>query len=185
MPKKITALAAALFAAAVMAGCSSGDEASRASTPAAEIHLSRSKDYTDLTALAADSTAVVKVTAGSSTGRSLNDVPTTVTQVRVNEVVSGTLSTHVLSIQQLGNSRTRIDDAAPILKKGQDYLLFVRPFHLTAADDTGLYSITGGRGEYVYDRNRGDYRLEGGETAQLPAGLSASQVSEVGALPLA
>jgi hypothetical protein len=176
---------AVLLAAGAVTGCSIGADTPGQGPQTGEIHLSRTEDYADLTELAAASSAVVKVKVRASAGDSLNGIPTTVTTVRVIEVVSGDVPGSELSIQQFGNAETRVDQTAPILQSGHEYLLFVKPFHLKRGNNTGLYTITGDRGEYRYDEQHGDYRLKGGEEVRLPATLSTAEVKKVRELPLA
>ncbi|MEU9336550.1 hypothetical protein AB0D49_25825 [Streptomyces sp. NPDC048290] len=178
----------AILLATVTAGtaCSSSKgEDSEGKAATTRIHLSRAVEYTELTGLAANSSAVVKVTAGTATGGEINGVPTTVTEVRVTQLVSGEIPGDTLSVQQFGNGETIVENSAPILKQGNEYLLFVRPFHFEESDETGLHSITGGRGEYVYDKERDTYRLQGGEDARIPPTLSSSEIAKISRLPLA
>ncbi|MFE0200601.1 hypothetical protein ACFW0I_33330 [[Kitasatospora] papulosa] len=180
MKSRKLAVLAACAVVALTSGCGAagGDpQAHEASRTA--LHASRVKDYNTFAELKQDSVAVVKVTATGSAERSLSSVPTTVTTVAVDDVLWGNSPAQSLSIQQLGRSNMDLEDTGAILEKGQQYILFVEPFHMTPGDDTGLYQITGGQGVYRLNKAGSDYMFAGGGKPKLPKQFVASAAGDV------
>lgn len=173
-------IAVVAVAGSAVAGCgaSSGGASGRHGQSATEIHLSRVKDYADLSSLAKDSSVIVRAVAGNSTSATANGAPTTTTEVSVEQVVHGDLAVKSLRIQQVGDRRTVVDNGAQVLEKGGEYLLFLNPFHMTPGDETGLYVMTGSLGEFRAKARGGSYAFQGGEESRLPSAISVQDVRD-------
>ncbi|MFE9381002.1 hypothetical protein [Streptomyces sp. NPDC006855] len=177
--RKIAALTAC--AVAVLAsGCSAADGGSQPREGGRiALHASRVKDYNTFAELRQDSVAAVRVTVADSAEQSLNTVPTTVTNVTVDGALWGKVPVKSLAIQQLGRSNMDLKDTGAILKKGEQYILFIKPFHMTPGDDTGLYQITGEQGAYRLNKKNSAYEFAGGGKPKLPKYFAVSAAGSV------
>jgi hypothetical protein len=135
------------------------------------LHADRVKEYQSLEELKRDSTVVVRATAGDATVESLNGIPVTITTVKVSDTRWGKLTSKTLSVLQVGDDSVLSDDFAQVLKKGAEYIMFLKPYHLVPGDSTGRYIVTGDQGVYALDGQGGNYRFAGGGEPQLPASI--------------
>jgi len=135
------------------------------------LHANRIKEYRSLEELKRDSTVVVRATAGDATVESLNGIPVTVTTVKVSDARWGKLPLTTLSVLQMGDDTVVSDDFAQILKKGSEYIMFLKPYHLVPGDNTGRYIVTGDQGVYALDDQGAGYQFVGGGAPQLPASI--------------
>lgn len=172
--RKIAATIAGTIAVLSASGCGTGS-ATFSGNEKPILHASRVKDYNNLAELKQDSVAIVQVTASRAEQKSLNDIPTTLTNVSVDEVLWGNLPERSLSIQQLGRMDMDLHDTGSLLENGKSYLLYVKPFHMSPGDNTGLHQITGGQGVYEFDAAKSEYRFIGGGTPDLPKRITANE----------
>ncbi|OCC09513.1 hypothetical protein [Streptomyces sp. PTY087I2] len=179
--KSVKAIALSVCATALLAtGCGavgSGGDAQEASRSA--LHVSRVKDYDSFAELRQDSIAAVKVTVKGNEEEALNEVPTSVTTVTVDEVLWGKSPAKSFPVLQLGRAGMDLEDTGAILVKGQRYILFVKPFHLKPGEATGLYQITGSQGVYRFDGEGGGYAFAGGGHPRLPERFTSHQADIV------
>lgn len=173
--RKIVATVAGTIAVLSASGCGTGS-ATPSDNEKPILHASRVKDYDTLAELKQDSVAIVQVTASRAEQKSLNDIPTTLTSVSVDEVLWGKLPERSLSIQQLGQMGMDLHDTGSVLENGKSYLLYVKPFHMSPGDDTGLHQITGGQGAYEFDAAKNEYRFIGGGAPGLPKRITVNDV---------
>lgn len=171
-----------LVALALITGCSSNGSETRTESKQV-IHALVERDYKSVAELERDSTLQVRVTAGASKVRKLNDVPFTITDVKVNEVLGGKMSAKTLSVQQLGSHQVESPGTSQLLAKGQDYLLFLEPYHLVPGDNTGLYIITGDQGIYSHSSKSGKYEFAGVSHSSVPKTLGSKDIASIRQTP--
>ncbi|WP_147339399.1 hypothetical protein [Actinomadura spongiicola] len=142
------------------------------------LHASRVKDYNSLAELRGDSTAIIRGTAGASTVQKINQIPATTTSVRVSSKLWGSLPAKNISVLQIGQAGMALHDTSQILQHGQEYLLYVKPFHLTPGDNTGRYIITGSQGIFKKD-GTGGYTFAGAGEPALPKRIAATEMNKL------
>ncbi|MFG1803072.1 hypothetical protein ACGFI4_23300 [Micromonospora carbonacea] len=172
-------LALVVVAAALLAGCGSASDGGSAAQPEGQTELSASrvKDYASLAELRAESTAIVRGTVESSTGDKLNDLPVTISKLRVKKVLWGKVPSDVLAVQQAGDETMKLHDTGAILAKDREYLLFVKPFQLTPGKDTGRWLITGDQGTFARSDDGVTFEFAGaGDPPELPRTLRVTAV---------
>ncbi|MFI9643086.1 hypothetical protein ACIG87_24045 [Micromonospora sp. NPDC051925] len=172
-------LALVVIAAALLAGCGSAPGSEIAAQPEGQTDLSASrvKDYATLAELRAQSTAIVRGTVESSTRDKLEDLPVTISKVRVREVLWGKVSSDVLAVQQVGDETMKLHDTGAILAKDREYLLFVQPFQLKPGELTGRWLITGDQGTFARSSDGHTFQFAGaGDPPELPRTVSATAV---------
>ncbi len=168
-----------LSATLVLAACSAAPQNSPAPATGGnkELHVSRAEDFTSIAELTRASTAVIKGTAGTATVETVNGVPFTVTQIKVDEVLSGMLTAAEIPLKQIGSTQVGSRDTSSLLTEGGQYLIFLRPFYWTPGDNTGQYTITGDRGLYELDAKAQQYSFRGGVDSPLPGALTTESVN--------
>lgn len=173
--KKIALLAGL---ALLVSGCSSVQHEVADEKPAVKgaLHASLVRDYADLGSLERDSTAIVKASPTTSRIIDLNGIPATVTTMSITRVISGAVPSDSIPVLQIGQQGMSLEDTSKIVRRDRDYLMFVKPYHLTPGDSTGLYIITGERGIYEYDKVSARYRFAGGHSDHLPESLGKEQI---------
>lgn len=172
-------LALVVVAAALLAGCGSAPGGEIAAQPEGQTELSASrvKDYTSLAELRAESTAIIRGTVESSTRDKLEDLPVTISKVRVREVLWGKVPSDVLAVQQAGDETMQLHDTGEILAKDREYLLFVKPFELKPGEHTGRWLITGDQGTFARSNDGSTFQFAGaGSPPELPKTLRATAV---------
>lgn len=138
--------------------------------------------YSTFAALRADSSAIVKVTAGEQHLGEIGALPITVTSATVTKVIWGErASGAAIEIRQLGTPEI-VGNMSKILEPGAEYLVFLVPS--TGADDAApsRYLIAGDVG--VYQLQGDQYVLRGGNVPpkgnnSLPATLQATTAEAV------
>ncbi|WP_131745810.1 hypothetical protein [Frankia sp. Cppng1_Ct_nod] len=173
-----SAVALSLFiAAAACAGTSTSEQVTRPAD-GRYIEMSREKTYTSLDQLTADSDAVARVKTTSKTAVvEVDNIPFTITDVRVTEVLRGSLPDSI-RIRQTGTSDTRYQDSgssettrSPVLHSSTTYLLFLDRFNRPGEDVTNQYVIVGVAAGIF--REEGDQALlQDNESPNLPATVS-------------
>lgn len=126
------------------------------SEPAAKVHLSRTAPYASLRAMAKGASAVVEVAVdGPGVVQTVGNVPFTVTEVRVTEVLHGTIDDPVVRLRQLGSTQSGggLVPEGELVKAGERYVAFVTPFAFADGRPTGQYVVVGAW--------QGLYRVEG------------------------
>lgn len=111
------------------------------------------RTYDSLEALEADASDVVVVEPTVSSrveyiGGSLNSEPTpfTVTTARVTGVLSGDLAVgDMVEVRQFGDDAEYAVNAAPLLREGSEYLLYLKPWERISSAETGQHVIVGGQ----------------------------------------
>jgi len=145
----------------------------QASMSKSVIEVHRVQSYRSLAGLAADSNAVIMVTA---TNRQSVDyvgpTPFTVTVARVDKSLRGSISGGVVRIRQIGvpNGPT-IVGAPPLLAPGQSYVAFLQRFTFGVGRETDQYVITGGGAGLFLRDGDGLTRLDR-DSVQLPKRLT-------------
>jgi hypothetical protein len=100
--------------------------------------------YHSIGQLAADSRAVIVLTAtATASGESVQGIPYTVTQARVERVIRGELQGSTVRIRQLGGTGVTVEGGSPILKSGRTYLAFIEPFTFGPGAETDQWVIVG------------------------------------------
>lgn len=173
----VVVIAVTLLAAA----CGGESPATKASDPSAVessstsartatgLHVSRVRSYGSLRALAADSSEVVEVVAGTATEEVVNTVPFIITEVKVTRSFRGEARIgDVLKVRQTGTVAVRSEDLPPVMTSGRTYLLFLTPF--TNPDPTGEMTIVGLAGIFEFDGGKA-IRLDP-SSVELPSGIS-------------
>ncbi|MFI0795005.1 hypothetical protein ACH4OY_20305 [Micromonospora rubida] len=176
MLKKLALIA---VTAAFLAGCGSTPDGGTAAQPEGKTDLSASrvKDYASPVELRAESTAVVRGTMESSTKDKLNNLPVTISKVRVQHVLWGKVPSDVLAVQQVGDETMKLHDTGAILGKDREYVLFVKPFQLAPGKDTGRWLITGDQGTFARSSDGATFEFAGaGNPPELPRTLRTTVV---------
>lgn len=160
--------------------------------PTATMSGSRAVVYTDIAGLWADSTYIVRGTAtdavesGGAPGPITDEpvapaLPWTVTSFEIDEVLlardgAATLDAGgTIDIRQLGNSEVIMEDGAPILGSGAEYVLFVEPFELEPGEPTSDYVITGAAGAYGV-ADDGSLTALDAQSEALPSGITEAEL---------
>lgn len=171
MIRKFIVIAAILGAVSACGSPGSASENDGSDKATVRLHADRAKEYQSIQELKNDSSMVVKAIAGEATVENLNGIPVTITKVAISRTQWGKAPAKSLSVLQFGSNAVISEDFAQILKKGSEYILFLKPMHFVPGDDTGRYLITGSQGAYLLDGHRADYRFIGGGTPKLPASI--------------
>jgi hypothetical protein len=115
-----------------------------ASACTATVSGSRTRIYHSIAQLDADSVGVALVRAtGTQTVERVAGIPFTVTTVSVVNVLRGSLSGPSVKVRQLGGPGVAVDEGAPLLQAGRDYVLFLQPFSFGPGQSTDQYTVTG------------------------------------------
>ncbi|WP_157630699.1 hypothetical protein [Kribbella catacumbae] len=136
------------------------------------------KSYSTFAALRADSSAIVKVTAGERKTSEVDGLPVTVTTATVNKVVWGELAGGpVIELRQVGNTDTVGVNTSRLLESGGEYLVFVVPSTGATDASPNRYLIAGEAG--VYQLQADQYVFRGGNvppggSRPLPATLQGA-----------
>ena len=144
------------------------------------IEAARVKFYHSIQELNADAVAVVRITATST--RSVEQsrtTPFTVTVVKVDRVLRGSVASPTIKLRQLGSpsGAIHIEDAGPLVQPGWSYVVFLIRFTYGPGRDTGqYYPVGGGAGVYL-DENGMLKRLDP-QSPDLPAALSEAELQQ-------
>ena len=129
-------------------------EQSAGATSASKIQVSQVLRYDSLDQIQRDSSAVLLVSPKSARADTLNGIPITLTDVAITASITGSVEASTITIQQFGTATTSSPQTSELLEFGQQYLIFVQPFHLIDGDKTGRFVITGDQGVYVLRKNQ-------------------------------
>lgn len=141
------------------------------STQTRQLEGSAVRGYESIAEVLAETEAIVVGTAGESRVETIGPVPFTVTEVKVDDRVSGPSSETVL-VRQTGDESTFLSSGTPLLVSGNRYALFLEPFYFEPGKDTGQQVIVGWG---AWEENDGEFRLHMLEPDQVPVkGLPAT-----------
>jgi hypothetical protein len=119
--------------------------------PAGKLEGSKVKFYRSLRELAAESTLVLRVRIQGTRTDDLNlDTPWTLATVEALSSYKGETPRSALTVRQLGNT-TWVPDDLPLLRTGQEYILFLSPFEWSAGKPSGEWVIQGAAGSYRFE----------------------------------
>lgn len=138
---------------------------------------SRVSLYGSMKDMAKDSTVVVRATAvDTPVVEKIGKVPFTVQTVKVSESFQGSTPGALLKVRQVGDTVvTGGDEFAPLLKTGNEYILFLSPFYLNGKTDQ--YNATGGAGVFLANADGTASRLDK-MSEQLPQKITAATVRQ-------
>jgi hypothetical protein len=142
-----------------------------------QIGGSRVESFHSLASLRQRATAVVKVrvTKQSSDDGSSTSSPFTVSTVSVERAAPASAVPETILVRQLGTANTTSDDLPPVMQVGNEYILFVQPFHFTPTDSTGQYIPVGSIGVYIRDAD-GNFGRQDPGSPDLPAKASETSL---------
>lgn len=149
----------------------------------------RVESYSTIQQLLAQSIAVVRVTATTPSVVEVVTVvvPTigvldvssaTVSVVRVDQVLFGSVSGPEIKVRQNGTGRMNIRGEAPLMEAGKSYVLFLRRFTYGPGMDTDQYIAVGGSAG-LYADDGGTLRRLDPESPRLPATISLTEVQRI------
>jgi hypothetical protein len=173
-----TLLAASALCVVLLSGCDGrgtpaavGDPAATPGSASSGSDRDAVQTFSSLETLRAASQLIVVGRAGSSVVTTIGGVPFTVTDVRVQSVLSGsgTRAGSTVRVRQTGEAASAPSEGSKILLSEGTYLLYLTAFHLTASDKTGQFVITGDQGVWLQAPGGGFSRTStfGGLPAQV------------------
>lgn len=177
--------AALLIPLVLLAACGKGGgetvapaSATGVSSPPASsesgVSVSRAKGYQSIQQLRDDSLAVARVTVtNNGIVEHIDKVPFTIATATVDRVLRGTLPEKSVRIRQLGDGKTNVSDAVPLLQPGKSYVVFLQRFTYGPGKDTDQYVPAGAVGVYL-DQGGVLQRLD--PNSSLPATLPLSEL---------
>lgn len=169
-------------------GCATSNQSaiakSKASQPEHQVEVSRSKTYQSMPEIRKDSTAVIRVTATATQKSAAADqagqgpLQATLTTVRVDKVISGSVAPGGVRIRQLRTPGAQSEDLPPVLTTGQVYDLNIMPFEFVHGHPiAGTYVVTGDVGQFHVEGNGILHRALPAVGA-LPTTLSEAQLKQ-------
>jgi len=153
---------------------SAGHRVATESTVAPRIEVLRSKNYTSVASLVADTELVAYVTAtsGVSTGE-LNSLPFTVTTMHIDRVLRGKApDTKELPLRQIGPGD--LSEGIEIVQPGHQYLIFLGKISFTPGTTNGQWYVVGLQAG-LYEVASGTVRRTDAESTRLPTNVPLSQ----------
>lgn len=149
-----------------------------------QVEVSRARTYQNMSELRRDATAVLRVTATAHRRSTAADqagqgpLQATLTTVRVDKVLSGSLAPGKVQIRQLSSPGGPSEDLPPLLVAGQAYYLYVMPFEFVHGHPiAGVYVVSGDVGQFQVDGD-GTLRRALPGVGQLPATLTQAQLEK-------
>lgn len=162
-------IASAVALTSLAAGGCAADPEPAGAPRKPQITLVRVDRPTGLAELRRDSLAVVIGTA-AATGQDTRDgFPVTVTRLNVLTVVSGSLDTTAIEVQQIGTTEVNSPTTSRLMIVGNTYLLYLRK---NDGGNLDRYVISGDDGIYAYQD--GNYLYYGAPGGRLPAVIGAT-----------
>ncbi|MEU7524111.1 hypothetical protein AB0A74_00070 [Saccharothrix sp. NPDC042600] len=128
--------------------------------------------FTTFAELRAESTTVVRATAGRAEVERVNDIPFTLTQVSLNDVIAGAAPPATFTVSQLGGPDVASPNSSQRLAEQRQYLLFLKP---SMTGDPTRFMITGDQG--VYELTGDTYGFVGATGSALPNSLPATSAT--------
>lgn len=179
---RLVGAAAVLLSGCGMAEGQNGQER-HAGEPRPALHASLAKNYNTIEELKKDSVAIVRATAAGSSPRSVNGLPMTATTVNVSHVYWGKVPARSLSVEQLGSVGVDSHDTSALLTAGNEYILFLMPFHMTPGDNTGVHLVTGEQGAWIRKPDEAGYTFigAGSDATRLPRQLDTTNMDTLAA----
>jgi len=139
------------------------------------VSASRIKDYSSIQQLRDESLAVTHITAtDKQTVEYVDNIPFTVTVATVDRVLRGALVEKRIKIRQLGDGKTTVEDAVPLLQPGKAYVVFLQQFTYGPGKETDQYVPVGGVGLYL--DQAGVLQRVDPHSSRLPATLSPQEL---------
>lgn len=140
----------------------------------------RTKIYHSISELNADAVAVVRITATDARlVEPVGTVPFTVTTVRVDQVLRGSVDGGTIKLRQLGSpsGHTVIEDASSLVQPGSSYVAFIHRFTFGPGRDTDQYVPVGGVAGLFLDQSGTLKRLDP-ESPDLPATITLTDLQK-------
>jgi FlaG/FlaF family flagellin (archaellin) len=139
-------------------------------------HPSLARSFDTIEAVAAESTLVVRGQAGAQFVEYIGDVPFTVTDVAVTEVIAGSYGDASLRLRQFGDSLNASEDLESVLVAGNDYLLYLKPFTFERDLPTGQWVTVGGVSSWE-EQNPSEY-IHTVQDSGLPVDIDRAEVEQ-------
>lgn len=164
-------------------GCAtSSNQAADIEIPVIDSLGSRPVEYTQLSQLATNSSAIVVVSPTgqesekplpTEQGGTSDSAPTQYVEMQVNEVINGSLDATTIQVVSPGDDQRT---GRSVLLTADSYILFLTPAMYAANQPAGGYAVTGGpAGAYIQLKD--DYLRLDEESPELPAKLDLTDTS--------